>query len=909
MSFLSRIRSTVRNLLRKEEAEQQLDDEVRAYVDMVAEERIAAGIPAAEARRTALAEFGGLEQVKQAVREQRSGVGFELIWQDVRYGLRQLRRNRAFTFAAVLTLGLGIGATTAIFSAVYSLLLRPLPYPNAGRLISLSSQSPSHHTPFPEMILSPDYVAARVDAKAFRNLAAYQYRLSNLTRAGEAARVTLIGATADFLPMLGAKPEVGRLFTDADDQPGAASVTVLSDRLWRSQFHTDPGVIGRTVEVGGVATTIIGVTPEGFSFPSLDIEPDIYQPLHLDHDTAISVEKPVFGLQVVGRLAAGVSAQQAQAEMQSFFDARALHDYPPTLTTASKGRRMVVETLQRHIAGDNRKSLYILLACVGAVLLIACANVANLQLARAVSRQHETALRGALGASRVRLARQFLVESLILSALAAGVGLATAWMVTTAVRYAGAPDAASHGHLLTMLRLPFGKLSASITIDGWVLTFVAGLSVITTLLFGLAPAVRGSRVDLRSGLQSAALRMSAGREQQRLRHALLLVEVALAVTLLASASLLVRSFVNVLRYDAGFNSANTLTGTTLLNDSTTPQQVRTFLAGLLPRLQALPGVESAAVTSSLPMQGGDGIPYLIGDGPVPPVGTWPQVMKMSVTPDYFRAIGTALVRGRAFTDADNENAPHVAIVNRAFEKAYFAGDALGKRFRTDVWGKTPYEFSPVTVVGIADDVRYGGMEQEIQPAVFLPESQSADGEINIVLRTSATSGFEPDSLANAMRRAVLAVDAKQPVFAIETMDQRLSGMVAERRMIMLLIACFALLAVVLSAVGVYGVFAYSVSQRSHEMGIRLALGATRRGLLRLVMMQAARLIAVGGVLGMMTALMLSRLLASLLVGVTAHDTLSFALAWGLMTTVALLASALPAVDAARTDLLATLHTE
>jgi predicted permease len=593
--------------------------------------------------------------------------------------------------------------------------------------------------------------------------------------------------------------------------------------------------------------------------------------------------------------------------LQTFFLARA-HAAPPIFARIFAGRRADVEPLQRHIAGDNRESLLILLACVGAVLLIACANVANLQLARAVSRRHETALRAALGASRRRLIRQLLVESLVLSSFAALLGLALASILTALVRHAGTVNTSQPAsRIAQLLQLPFGKLSAAFQINAWVLAFTIALALVTTLLFGLAPAFSGSRLDLRTALQSAAMRLTQAREQRLLRHSLLVIEVALAVVLLASACLLVRSFVNVMRCDSGFDPSNTLTGTTLLDSPhyTPPgEATRNFIRDLLARLRALPGVQSAAVASALPLQwAGSSTAVTFGPPmPPPPIAARQSVTVISLTTDYFHAVGNPILQGRAFTIDDTATSSPVAIVNQAFAKRYFGGNALGKQFNRFV---DTNRFAPVDIVGIAQDLRHNGLEQQVQPEFYLPEEQAPSGEINIALRSTT----DPTVLANAMRKAVLAVDPQQPLFDIETMDQRVSDLVAQRRLIMLLIACFALLAVILSAVGVYGVFAYSVSQRTQEMGIRLALGASRRGLLGLIVAQAARLIAFGGILGIAAALALSKLLASMLVGVKPHDALSFSLAWILMTVIALLASTIPASYAARTDLVSVLHSE
>jgi predicted permease len=906
MKLWSRIKSTLRNLLRKPQIESHLDQELRAYVDMVTDEKISAGISASEARRIALAELGGMEQVKQAVRERRAGSGIELLGQDVRYALRQLRRNRGFTLTAVITLGLGIGATTAIFSAVYSLLLRPLPFYNPSRLMSVSSVWPGNDS---DMTISPDFVAAQLETRSFEQFAGYDYGNENLTGAGDPLKVIRATVSSNFFATLGVVPQLGRTFIAGEDRSSGPSVIVLSDHLWRDKFNADPDIVGKTAILNGKEQTIVGVLPPRFFFPDFSVEPDYYAPAPLENDTTVSAAKPVLMMRVIARLRSDVSLEQAQAETQAIFQARA-KSYPIEMAPFAKNRRMAVGPLQRHLIGVDRRPLFILMASVAAVLLIACANVANLQLARAVSRRHETALRGALGASRQRLIRQFLVESLVLSSLAAALGLAIAFVVTSLVRNAGAMgDNQISSPTAQLLRLPFGKVSASIAVDGWVLAFTVGLALLTTLLFGLAPAISGTRSDLRNALQSAAMRISSGKEQRLLRHSLLIVEVGLAVVLLTSAGLLIRSFVNVLSYDSGFDPSNTLTGVAIISGQqydATNERIWRFVDQVLPRLQALPGVQSAALASALPLEATlDNSAILPPGVPVPPIGTWPTVSLISITPNYFGVVGTTIREGRRFDVDDREGSALVAIVNRAFAKRFFQGDALGKRFNTNIGVGSAFDFKTRTIVGVADDVRHGGLETEVKPEAFVPMAQVPQGRISIALRT----WNDPASLSNAMHRAVTAADAKQPVFDIETMEERLSSATAPRRLIMLLICSFALLAVVLSAVGVYGVFAYSVNQRRHEMGIRLALGASRNGLLRLIVMQAARLIVLGGLLGAGAALLLSKFLSSLLVGVTAHDAVSFWLAWTVMTIVALIASTLPAADAARTNLLAVLHSE
>ena len=907
----SRVKSTLRNLLRKQQIESDLDAEIRSYVDGVTGEKIAAGLSHDEARRRALAESGGMEQVKQAVRNGRAGTFVESVGQDIRYGLRQLHRNPAFTWTAVITLGLAIGATTAIFSAVYALLLRPLPYPSANRLMYLYQTWPKWGD---SVMISQDFVAAQSALKLFQSVAGFlDMGDRNLTSAGDPVRVKVVRVTANFLPMLGIIPRPGRNFLSSEDRAGGPAVVLLSHRLWESKFQGDPSVVGRAVTLDGKIQTVVGVLPAHFLFPDAAIEPDVYVPTDFDPDTNLSRDKSIGMVNTTGRLRDGVTAQQAQAELQAFAENRA-KGYPANLSSFGDGRRIMIEPLQRYLTGDDRKSLLLLLACVGAVLLIACANVANLQLARATSRRHETAVRGALGAARRRLVRQFLVESLTLATLATAVGLGIALAATWLIRQAGMPgEFSGTSQIAQLIRTPFGKLSAAVEVEGGVLLFAGGLALLTTVLFGLAPAIGGSRTDLRAALQGTALRVSSGREQRLLRHGLLIAEIGLGVVLLAGAGLLIRSFVNVLHNDSGFDASQSLTGVVQLQRDTPSAKVMGFVDRLLPRLQAIPGVRTAALTSALPLDKMFFCPNTMlafGDGPLPPLGERPGGCAISVTPDYFHAAGTPVLQGRTFSDEDDAASAPVAIVNQAFARLYFKGDALGQRFRTNILAKDhARDFTYRTIVGIVQDVRYNSLEDNVQPAIYLPIDQVPLPRINLLLRSDVEPAFQPASLASAMRKAVTAADAEQPLFDVETMEERVADTTAPRRLLMLLTACFASLAVVLSAVGVYGVFAYSVSQRRQEMGIRLALGASRARVLRLVTLQALRLILAGSALGLGAALLVSKLLSSMLVGVSRHDPISFSAAWFLMTVVALLASMIPAAQAARTDLISVLHSE
>jgi predicted permease len=911
----SRVRSALRNLLHKRKIESDLDGEIRSYVDAVTGEKIAGGLSPNEARRRALAESGGMEQVKQAVRNHRAGMLAESLGQDIRYGLRQMRHNPAFTWTAVITLGLGIGATTAVFSAVYALLIRPLPYPGSNRLMEISQGWPKNND-YGGDLVSRDFVAAQSSLKAFSSVAGYVCENEstpsnysgdqNLTGTGDAIRVKVVRITANFLPVLGVTPAEGRNFLGSEDREDGPSVALLSHRFWESEYGGDSRMIGRSITLGGKAWTVVGVLPAHFIFPNSAIEPEVYIPADLSANTSLGTTNLSFDLvQAIGRLRDDASLQQAQAELNLFAENR-VKGYASLFVEWADGRQMTVEPLHHYLAGDDREPLMILLACVGAVLLIACANVANLQLARAVAREHEMALRGALGAGRLRLTRQFLVESLTLATLAALLGLGIAGAVTWLIRRCGMPGQFSSGpsgsFAVELLEAPFGKLSAAVQVNGWVLAFTAGLTLLTTVFFGLAPAIGASRADLRTALQGSARHISSGRPQRRLRSVLLMAEIGLAVVLLTGAGLLIRSFGNVLRNDSGFDPRQSLTAQIQRNRSEAPEKLNSFVQQLLPRLQAIPGVQAAAIASALPLQPCPRVRRLkFGDGAQPSYLAQPRACSISVTPQYFRAAGTSVLQGRPFSEQGN--ADPVAIVNQAFLRQHFHGDALGRQFGA-IEGRD--KFTSMTIVGIVQDVRYDGLTGTVGPAIYLPFDQvPTQGELDILLRTTV----EPGSLASAMRKVVLDVDPDQPLFDVETMDQRMSQSVAQQRLMMLLIASFAVLAMILAGVGIYGVFAYWVSQRRQEMGIRLALGASRARVVRLVSVQALRLILAGSALGVGAAFLLSKWLTSMLVGVTGHDPVSFSAAWALMTVIALLASMIPASQAARTDLISVLHSE
>jgi putative ABC transport system permease protein len=898
VTLIIRFLRCLRNLANKRAIELELDEEIRAYVDSVAGERMAAGMSASEARRTALAEFGGVEQVKQAVREQRTGVGLDLVWQDVHYGLRQLRRSPLFTATALVTLALGMGATTAIFSAIDSLLLRPLSYAHAGRLVAVwaGKQDGGAGDTF-----TPDFMAMRSSMHTLDQIAGYRSGMvsANVTDIAVPTRVVKAEITANLLQTLGVRPQIGRGFSAEEDVAGGPAVVLISDRL-REQLRRnafaggptgDAGILGKAITVNGEKKTVIGVLPRGFEFPDPTEEPDVFVAAAFPVTTAFA-GGPVAGVTTIASLREGVTLEQAQAEMEGFQKQRE-SAYPDGWGQGA----FHMEMLQRHLTGDNRRPLLLLLGCVLAVLLITCANVANLQLARGAARGHETAVRGALGATEGRLVRQFLIENLLLASGAALLELAVVWVSFSLL----------HGWGLDQLS---GKYAHEIQLDGRVMWFSVALALVTTLLFGLAPAMQAARWGRReksfAGLGTA--RATPGRERRNLRYALLIMEVAAAIGLLSTAGLLMRSFQNVLGNETGFDARHTLTCEIGVEDGRYQSAMaeRTFANEALPRLKALPGVEAAAIANALPLMNTGKMQFSLDGDQNPPFDMGHLVTILTVTPEYFRAVGTRVLQGRTFGEADSSTAPRVLIVNRTLAARFFGGKALGQRLYVRNAEGTKPKFVAATIVGVAEDVPHDGLLRPIEPEIYLPLAQSPNWwGLQVVLRTIGA----PGALASDMGKVIASVNRDLPIFDIETMEDRVASAVAQRHAILVLTGCFALVAVVLSAGGICGVFAYVVSQRTQEMGIRLALGATRGNLVQLVALEAATLINVGGLVGLGLAVASSRAIASMLVGVGQHDPLALVGAWGLTTVLALAASLIPAASAARTDVLSVLRDE
>jgi putative ABC transport system permease protein len=872
----------------------EVDDELEFHLEMRARDFEARGMSPAEARRAARARFGDVDRIGGALREhdrrrergrQRQEHMSDLT-QDVRYGLRGLRRAPAFTAVAVLTLALGIGATTAIFSVVNAVLLRPLPYPDADRiaLVWMDNQRMGMR----EDIHSwANFADLRAQGRSFARMAAYGTGGYNMTGgcvegACEPQRVASAYSTADLFAVLGVAPMLGRAYTADEEQEGRDAVVVISHGLWSRMFAGDPGAIGRTVRLNGRERTVIGVMPRGFAFPAA--ETDVWVPLAIPDD--LRTARNSFFLTVVGRLAPGVTLERARTETSAIF--RRLVEQYPSLDNLG----INLEPLPEQVVGPTlRTALWVMLGAVAAVLLIACANVANLMLSRAAAREREVGVRLALGAGRARLVRQMLTESVLLSVIGGALGVALAW-----------------GGLRLLLGIAPADIPRldQVRVDGLVLAVALGVVALTGVAFGLAPALQASRSTLTDALRDGGRGGTGGRGGHRLRRALVAAQVALVVVLLTGAGLLVRSFLELQRVHLGFTPAGLLTARLALPGSKYGEgpQRAAFYEALVERLRAAPGVAGAGAISSIFL---DATPtstnFTIEGRTMTEEEAGIEVPLDAVTPDYFRVMGIPLERGRAFTSRDHADAPRVAIVNASMARRFWPNeDPIGRRFK---YGDSQSDGPWITIVGVVGDMRRTGYDMPVRYETFLPHAQRPSAAMTLVLRSAG----DPIALAGVVRGAVRALDAEQPVYEVATMEQLLAGMVAQRRFGMALLGAFAALALALGLVGVYGVTSYLVAQRTREVGLRLALGAEPAHVVRMVVRQGMTAAAAGLGVGIIGALAAARLMRSLLYGVGPTDVATLGGVAVLIALATLLASWIPARRAARVNPLTALRYE
>src|ERR1041384_2188130 len=800
---------------------------------------------------------------------------------DLRFALRTMRRSPGFTSVAILALALGIGANSAIFSVVNSVLFRPLPYRDPNRLVMIWENHQQNGGPEREWASPADLKDWREQPQSFEHVAGLLGWGPTLTGSGEPEDLQGAAVSYDTFDMLGVAPAIGRAFTAADDNAGAERVALLSHQLWQRRFGSSPDVVGKPVTLGGVNFTIVGVMPRALSFPILNTS-EIFTPPGPILATALKgCNRGCVVLRVIAKVKEGVSLQNAQAEM-STFAARIAEQYPDT----SNGVGTLLVPLHEQLVGNVRLAMLVLLGAVALVLLIACANVANLLLSRAAAREKEVAIRAALGASRARLIRQHLTESLVLAVIGGAVGLLIAfWMVDVLVSFApkGTP------------RLE------EITVDIGVLAFTFAVAVATGLVFGLAPALLASRTNFNSALKEGGRDQRATSRGNRVRSALVIAEVSLALMLLVGAGLLIKSFINLQHVDPGFNPRAVLRADVGLPRTRYADraQAAAFFKQLVDRVSTLPGVEVAGAVSTLPLSGeGTDTSFLIEGRPRPEANREPVAFYSKVTPDYFRAMGIRLQRGRVITDADTADSPKVVVISETMARRYFEGeDPLGKGL---LFGKDRRE-----IVGIVSDVKYFGLNLEARPAMYFSEQQYAERGMSLVLRTSGDSM----SLASAVRSEVQTLDQNLAVSNVMPMEQLVSASLAEPRFVLLLLGVFAGAALVLSVIGVYGVVSYSVTQRSHEIGVRMALGAQIGDVLKLVLRQGMLLVGSGVAIGLGGAFVMSRLMESLLFGVGARDLITFAATALVLAGVALGACFVPARRAAKVDPMVALRYE
>jgi len=862
-----------------EELSQHLEDQYEQSLSRGASEE-----EAYEATLLALAENDllarELKRVERRVQPEPAVAGNERanllgdLWQDLRYGLRMLARNPGFTTVAVIALALGVGANSAIFSVVNTVLLRPLPYKNPEQLMMVWEENSKQGFP-KDTPAAANYVDWRDQNHVFEAMAAFTDASFNLTGMGNPERIEGQRVSASLFPLLGVEPQLGRAFRPEEDQSGANQVVVMSYGLWQRRFGADPGIIGKPINLNGKSFTVVGVMPRSFQFPTRNDQ--LWIPIAFDAKEAGN--RGAHYLQVVARMKSGTTLQQAQAEMTTIAT-RLQQKYPSTNTSIGA----VVTPLHEQVVGKIKPALLVLLGAVAFVLLIACANVANLLLARAAVRQKEMALRLALGASRARLIRQFLTESVLLASLGGGVGLL--------LSLAGL-------NVLKGFIPPNISQAQNISIDGKVLIFTVLVSLVTGLIFGIAPALQAAHFNLNDTLKETGRDSAAGSRGNRIRGLLVISEVAVSFLLLIGAGLLINSFLRLRHVDPGFRAEKVLTMTIVLPEVRYPDRTRraSFYDELTRRVEALPGVTSAAVVTDVPLtNSGNSVGVSIEGRADPAPDRVPIVITRMISSNYFKTMSIPLLKGRELNEGDKADSPPVAVISETTARLFWPGeDPLGKRIKV---GESTSSNKWLKVVGVVKDVRQYELGLEPKPQMYLPHVQNEFFEPRaLVVRTNV----DPLSLAATVRRTVWEIDKDQPVSDISSMEQVVSESVARQRFSMLLLGVFAGLALVLAAVGIYGVMSYGVAQRTREIGIRMALGAQRSDVLRLTVGQGLRLVAVGVLIGLAAAFVLTRVMVSLLFGVSPTDSTTFVTISVILISVAALASYIPALRATKVD--------
>jgi predicted permease len=889
MNVISRFVKKISILFGRKQFATDLEEEMAFHREQSEKELIASGMTAEAARYAAMRQFGNATRAKEGSHEV-VGFSFESLMQDVRYALRQLVMSPGFTAVITLTLALSIGANSAIFSVIQGVLLKPLPYPHSEQVVRLFLSGPE----FPKFPLNPfDFLDFRARNKSFQSMAAFTRGDMQLSGSGEPVELAGFGITSGYFRVLGVKPQLGREFDWNAEIPGNGQQVILSNRLWRTRFDAASDIVGRKITLNMKPYTVIAVMPPGAEHPgnvyhalSYGDSVDVWWPFEFQGNSS---QRGSHYIEGIARLKDGVRPAQANAEMNALM-AQLGREHE-----GDKSWNVLVIPLYSEIVGANRRMLYVLLGAVTMVLLIACANAANLLLARAAARQREVAVRLALGAPRRRLIRQMLTESLLISLLGGGLG---------AILAEGGVKA-----LVSLLPTGFPR-AHDIHVNGQVFAFTFLVSIVTGILFGLAPALQASRMDPKRGLYEGGRGATGSARQQRMRSVLVIAEVSLACVLLIGAGLMLRSFLNQLNLDAGFQKDHVLTATVSLPQAEYKSKAAAahFYDRLMAGLASMPGVESAGGGSDLPWTGYDenaGGFTIEGKKPLPNQDF--HARYHVATPDYFRALGTPLMRGRFFAQSDTENAPAVLIINQAMAARYWPNeDVLGRRITFD---DNPKEKDWLTIVGVVGDVKDKPDSAGAEPAFWWPFLQNpigmGFGNMSLVVRADS----DPRQLVDGLRNQVRLLDPSLAVSGIQLLDQVADESIATPRFSFVLVGLFACLAIVLAGIGTYGVISYSVSQRIPEFGLRLALGAPPGNVLRMVLVQAVQLAVSGAIIGLVIALTLARVLRSLIYNVSPADPLTFISVAIMVVAIAMLACYLPARRAAKASPMVALRAD
>jgi putative ABC transport system permease protein len=864
---------------RRQRQDKELEEEIQAHLEMAKRDRMERGQTAEEAQAAARREFGNVGLIKEVTREMWGWTWLERLGQDLRYGARMLLKSPGFTLISILTLALGIGANTAIFSVIDAVLLRPLAFNEPDRLARLYQVS-DKNTFSRQPVSGPNFQDCKNQSRMFESLAAYGNRIANITGADEPERVLLTAVSADYFKVMKVEPVLGRAFLPEEDKPGGPRVVILSYGFWQQRFGADPNIVGKTLTLDGYNFTIIGVMPREAQLSS---NRQFWRPLGADY---YATNRGNQFLNVIGRLKPGVSWPQVQTEMDSLVERFAKED--PWL---GSGWCLVVRPIAEEVVGPIRPSLLLLLGAVGFVLLIACANVASLLLARAASREKEFAVRAALGASRWRLMRQLGVESMLLAMVGGALALLLAPWTTKA---------------LVALSAGIPRME-EIGVDHRVLGFTLAVSLLTGLIFGLFPALQISKPDLNESLKEGG-RGGGGVRRHRLRSLLVVTEVALSMVLLVGAGLMIKSFWRLLAVDPGFTPERVLSMELSLPRQRYPQaeQQAAFSAHLVRELAAAPDVESVGVIANRPFSNSNmGYAFIIEGRPPLPLGQITSADYNSATPDYFQTLSIPLLKGRVFTEQDTGQSPPVAVISETMARHFWPGeDPVGQRLIIDDGGPNPRQ-----IVGVVGDVKHYGLEDGARQAMYLPFTQKPYRIMTLMVRASGGDS----NVTAAVRRRIRELEKDAPINSVITMSQVVSNSVAPRRFSTLLLAIFAGFALLLAMVGVYGVMSYAVERRTHEIGIRMALGARASDVLRLVIRQGMTLAVVGVAIGTLFAFAMAKLITNfysgMLFGVEPTDWSTYALIALLLLAVALMPCLIPARRATKVDPLVAIRCE